>query len=151
MERKPTIVWDFDGVLAEAGKWEGHKKIEFRTWAPPIKDLGERYLIHASQKYYLEDGLVPDTWWEAHYPFKGGVILGAATLKGIRYYNAYKEETYRRQCRENYVHPEKFKQEDTIGWRFEDPALFKNPVRYKRRLRLFEVPFEEEQLIEGLI
>jgi hypothetical protein len=27
MERKATIVWDFDGVLAEAGKWEGHKKI----------------------------------------------------------------------------------------------------------------------------
>lgn len=121
---------------------EGYKRIEFRTWSPPMKDLGERYLIHASQKYYLDDGLVPQTWWEAHYPFKGGVILGAATLQAIRYYSGYTDRTFERQCEENYVYPSKFNREDTVGWIFQDPVLLKDPLRYKGRLRLFDVPLE---------
>jgi hypothetical protein len=51
MERKATIVWDFDGVLAEAGKWEGHKKIgpPREKWLNVLRKLhADGYTHHIS-------------------------------------------------------------------------------------------------------
>ena len=46
-----TIVWDFDGVLAEAGRWEGHQKIgpPREKWIKVVERLhAEGFIQHIS-------------------------------------------------------------------------------------------------------
>jgi hypothetical protein len=119
---------------------DGAKKIEFRNWKIGSLYLPLRVLVHAGQKYDLNDDTVPKTWWEAQYPFPQGVILGAVTIAQIKPYRDYL--ALGEDCKENYTFTPK-PDKKTVGWILKNPVKFKEPIKYKGRLRFFEVPFNE--------
>lgn len=123
------------------------KTIEVRSWRPKEEDLPLRVLLHASQRE-AEYGCLPEAWMAKNYPFQGGVILGAVTIVSVKEYltlSDFRADQGKHFNLGSWFRPGFF------GWVLEDPVLFKNPLRYKGRLRLFEVPYTEEELAGGLI
>lgn len=72
--------------------------------------------------------------------FQGGVIIGEVTIVNSKKYLTFDQFMYDQHLHYN---PAGWWRKGLFGWALKDPRWYEEPIKYKGRLRFFEVPFEE--------
>lgn len=120
------------------------KDVEVRSWRPRENLLPLPVYLHASQREG-DPGLLPSYWLSENKPFKGGVILGTASITYVIQYNELK---HFREDLPRHWNPLEWFRPSVFGWVFEDVIKLKDPIKCKGHLRFFDVDLGDQERVE---
>lgn len=122
----------------------GPKRVENRTWKPPLHIIGQRIAIHTGariEKAELLAYTALGAWLEptvVHLPV--GAIVGTAIVAGYVAVNATGGVVAQTSGAQNYSHRKDPWFFGPVGWLLTDVRKLDNPLPCKGALSLWDVP-----------